>query len=138
MAIFTLRLSDYEADALERLSYINGMSKNKYIKFLLAKAYAPYASAGTVAHNEIIDFENLPEWPELNRLKIENMIINNLEVNSKQLELIEAMYIYVLDKLRESLDIAQTIETDDIDEEKLKSTIEQVKENLISFKNQYL
>ena len=39
MKTFTLRLSDEEAEALNRLSYISGLSKNKAIVAMIAGTY---------------------------------------------------------------------------------------------------
>ena len=40
MKTFSLRLTDIEAEALERLARVNGLSKNKQIQTLIARAYS--------------------------------------------------------------------------------------------------
>lgn len=48
MKTFTLRLSDEEAEALNRLAYIMGMSKNQLIASAICRDYNAFVDDGTV------------------------------------------------------------------------------------------
>ena len=48
MKTFSLRLTDIEAEALERLARVNGLSKNKQIQALIARAYIEVDEAAQV------------------------------------------------------------------------------------------
>lgn len=55
MKTFTLRLTELEADALERLAYVNGKSKNKMITSMIANAYGDTDTGSLVLGDEIIN-----------------------------------------------------------------------------------
>ena len=54
MKTFTLRLTDLEADALERLAYVNGKSKNKMITSMIVNEYGNIDAETLVLEDEII------------------------------------------------------------------------------------
>lgn len=59
MKTFTLRLTDLEAEALDRIAYFDGRSKNKVIESLIACRYNEI-EGGTVEDGELY-FLSLPE-----------------------------------------------------------------------------
>lgn len=55
MKTFTLRLTDLEAEALDRLAYIAGQSKNKLIECLIAREYGNTLNdTGVVIGDELL------------------------------------------------------------------------------------
>ena len=50
---FTLRLTDLEAEALERLARVNGVSKNKQLEIFIAREYIKIDPISFVTLNEL-------------------------------------------------------------------------------------
>lgn len=53
MKTFSLRLTDIEAEALERLARVNGLSKNKQIQALIARAYTEVDSCAQIIMGDL-------------------------------------------------------------------------------------
>ncbi len=53
MKTFSLRLTDIEAEALERLARVNGLSKNKQIQALIARAYTEVDSCAHIIMGDL-------------------------------------------------------------------------------------
>lgn len=53
MKTFSLRLTDIEAEALERLARVNGLSKNKQIQALIARAYIEVDEGAQIIMNDL-------------------------------------------------------------------------------------
>ena len=54
MKTFTLRLTDIEAEALDRIAYARACSKNDYLRNLLAEDYCDYEIGGTMIGKELV------------------------------------------------------------------------------------
>ena len=70
MKTITLRMSDIEADALDRIAYLNGMSKNKMLCALIASEYERFCP-DAVASGEIFMGINSRYFPDEVREAIE-------------------------------------------------------------------
>ena len=70
MKKFTLRLTDTEAEALERLAYMHGVSQNRIIEVAIANMYAS------------LDGDALVEWPTEKILRISVLLCNGV-MNSR-------------------------------------------------------
>lgn len=84
MKTLTLRLTDLEAEALERLAYINGKSKNKYLTTLIADGLAEY-EPGTV-DGEIVFITERPRFAiEVYNRYLDDIRNQEKRVNEKDL-----------------------------------------------------
>lgn len=54
MKTFTLRLTDLEAEALERLAHVNGESKNRMITSLIANEYGRTDTDSIILNGEVV------------------------------------------------------------------------------------
>ena len=66
MKTLTVRLSDIEAEALERLAYSNGLSQNRQITRLIAEKYEPLDVNAVCINGDLCTIErNRNEWATL-------------------------------------------------------------------------
>lgn len=61
MKTFSLRLTDIEAEALERLARVNGLSKNKQIQALIARAYTEVDSTAQIIMGDLQSIDAVEE-----------------------------------------------------------------------------
>jgi len=62
MRTITIRLSEVEAWALDRLAGVNGLSKNKQIVNLIVKAYGEIDEDADIVENELIAIADGQGW----------------------------------------------------------------------------
>ena len=72
MKTITIRLTDVEAWALDRLAGVNGLSKNKQIVNLIVKAYGEIDEAADIVEDDIIGITDGPGWAKFARDDLAN------------------------------------------------------------------
>ena len=118
MKTFTLRLTDEEAEALARIAYLSGVSKNKVLQQLISNEYATIDATATEA-GEILyirsmadiadeDLDLLDEEPtRSNLLKALKYFNYAIEYNSgtgyfdEDLDTLERRKGYLLEEIRD-------------------------------------
>ena len=62
MKTINIRLSDNEAIALDRLAYVNGVSKNRQITSLIVQAYRDIDPISGIMKDTVLYMENEYDW----------------------------------------------------------------------------
>ena len=74
MKTFTLRLTDLEAEALERLAALEKVSKNQLIKNTITENYSDIDTAAVIIDNELISISTAYAFPAIVDAAINNLI----------------------------------------------------------------
>lgn len=92
MKTITIRLSENEAKALDRLASVSGLSKNKQIVHLIASAYGELDKGAVIIKGDILSVTQGLEWA-----KLVNDDLADKEISKKEIEEAIRIVQYVLD-----------------------------------------